>query len=71
MPGEDGYSFIRKVRALGPERGGSVPAAALTALARDEDRQQVIQSGFQMHLAKPIDMSQLAGVVSWLAAQGK
>jgi CheY-like chemotaxis protein len=71
MPGEDGYSFIRKVRDLGPARGGSVPAAALTALARDEDRQQVIQSGFQIHLAKPVDVTQLAGVVSWLVAQGK
>jgi two-component system CheB/CheR fusion protein len=68
MPGEDGYSFIRQVRALAPERGGLVPAAALTALATDEDREKAIQSGFQMHLAKPVDSVRLATVIAMLAA---
>jgi CheY-like chemotaxis protein len=68
MPGEDGYSFIRQVRALAPERGGLVPAAALTAPATDEDREKAMQSGFQMHLAKPIDSVRLATVIAMLAS---
>src|SRR6185369_4255378 len=47
MPGEDGYSLIRKLRSRGPERGGNLPAAALTAYARSEDRFQALQAGFQ------------------------
>jgi two-component system CheB/CheR fusion protein len=67
MPGEDGFSFIQRVRLLGPERGGRVPAAALTALASNEDRQKALQSGFQMHVAKPVDAAKLAALVSELA----
>jgi CheY-like chemotaxis protein/two-component sensor histidine kinase len=67
MPGEDGYSLIRKVRALPPEQGGRTPAAALTAYARVEDRLQVLRSGFQMHLPKPIDPAELVAVVATLA----
>src|SRR5262249_58243929 len=54
MPGEDGYSLVRKLRALGVQKTASIPAAALTAFARDIDRQHAIQAGFQLHLAKPI-----------------
>ncbi len=68
MPGEDGYSFIRKVRRLEPDRGGLVPAAALTALASDEDRKQAKEAGFQMHIAKPVDAVHLASAVRTLAA---
>lgn len=67
MPGEDGFSFIRKVRLRDPKNGGRIPAAALTALASDEDRQRAMQSGFQLHVAKPVDASRLAAVVSTLA----
>ena len=67
MPGEDGYALIKKVRALPPDRGGQTPAAALTAYARDEDRLQVLRSGFQMHLTKPIEPSELVAVVAHLA----
>ena len=67
MPGEDGFSFIERVRRLGPERGGQVPAAAVTALASDEDWQQALKSGFQMHVAKPIDADRLAAAVRRLA----
>ena len=64
MPGEDGYSFIKRVRALSP-RYADMPAAALTALARDEDRERALRAGFQMHLPKPIDgHSLIAAVVS-------
>ncbi|MEN9800416.1 MAG: hypothetical protein RL653_4113 [Pseudomonadota bacterium] len=67
MPGEDGFTFMQKVRSLAPERGGRVPAAALTALASDEDRQHAVKSGFQLHLSKPIDATRLAAVVRMLA----
>lgn len=67
MPGEDGYSFIRKLRTgSGGIRG--IPAAALTALAGEEDRRKALESGFQMHLAKPIDADRLATAVATLAA---
>jgi len=65
MPGEDGYSLIRRVRAL-PLSAASVPAAALTALARKEDRQQALQAGFQMHLTKPVDSRTLVAAVATL-----
>ena len=68
MPGEDGYSFIRRVRRLPPERGGTVPAAALTALAGDDDKRRAKEAGFQMHVAKPVDAVRLAGAVRTLAA---
>jgi two-component system CheB/CheR fusion protein len=67
MPGEDGFSFIETVRRLDPERGGHVPAAALTALASDEDRQRALRAGFQMHVAKPVDVDRLVAVVGLLA----
>ncbi len=67
MPGEDGYELIRKVRALPPERGGRTPAAALTAFARGEDRRRALRAGFQMHVAKPVDLQELATVVVSLA----
>src|SRR5204862_7344562 len=53
MPEEDGYSLIRRLRAM-DARGAAIPAAALTAFARDEDRKQSLNAGFQMHLTKPI-----------------
>ena len=67
MPGEDGFSFIRKVRGLAAELGGAVPAAAITALAAEEDRREALDSGFQMHVAKPMDAARLASVVATLA----
>lgn len=67
MPGEDGYSLIRKVRGLPPERGGNLPAIALSAYTRTEDRIQAITSGFQMHLSKPADALELLTVVESLA----
>jgi two-component system CheB/CheR fusion protein len=66
LPGEDGFSFIQKVRLLGPGRGGDVPAAALTALAGDDDRRRALASGFQIHVAKPVDSARLASVVGAL-----
>jgi signal transduction histidine kinase/ActR/RegA family two-component response regulator len=66
MPGEDGYSFIQRVRTSGSPEVASIPAAALTAFASDEDRAQALRAGFQMHLAKPIETSSLVTAVAGL-----
>ena len=68
MQGEDGYDLIRKVRALPEDQGGNIPAIALTAYARIEDRKRALSSGFQVHLAKPVDRTQLAVAVSNLVS---
>ena len=68
MPDEDGYAVIRKVRQLPPEKGGNVPAIALTAFARLEDRRRAILSGFQMHMSKPVEPSELIAIVASLGA---
>jgi signal transduction histidine kinase len=70
MPGEDGYSLIRRVRALGAEKGGAIPAIALTAYARAEDRVKAVVAGYQMHLAKPVEPAELIAMVSSLAKKG-
>jgi PAS domain S-box-containing protein len=67
MPDEDGYSLIRKLRALEVDQGAKIPAVAVTAYAREEDRQQAIAAGFQMHISKPIEPTQLVSVVASLA----
>jgi signal transduction histidine kinase/DNA-binding response OmpR family regulator len=64
MPGEDGYSLIHRLRALPAERGGQVPALALTAYARAEDRDRVLQAGFQRYLTKPFVPDQLLAAVA-------
>ena len=69
MPDEDGYALIAKIRELPPERGGEIPAAALTAYARAEDRMRVLRSGFQFHLPKPVDSAELVTVVASLAGR--
>ena len=71
MPGEDGYAFIAKVRALPPEEGGRTPAAALTAYARMEDRTKALRAGFQLHVPKPVDPAELVAVVANLATRSK
>lgn len=67
MPGEDGYSLINRVRSLPAERGGQIPAAALTAYAREDDRKRVLAAGYQMHIAKPVTSGQLVTVLAHLA----
>ena len=68
MPGEDGYSLMQRIRAQCPPGSASIPAAALTALARDEDRERALRNGFQLHLAKPIDASAVVAAVAMLNA---
>ncbi len=70
MPNESGYDLIRQVRALPAEEGGKTPAAALTAYARAADRTQALRAGFQMHLPKPVEPSELIAVIANLAARG-
>ena len=69
MPDEDGYSLIRKVRALEDENGGMIPAIALTAYAREEDRVRALLAGFQVHVAKPINPVEFVAVVASLAGR--
>ncbi len=69
MPGEDGYALIRRVRALPAQAGGDVPAIALTAYARSEDRLKAIMAGFQMHLAKPVEAAELLAQIASLAGR--
>ncbi|HYE65170.1 MAG TPA: PAS domain S-box protein [Pyrinomonadaceae bacterium] len=71
MPDEDGYALIRKVRALLPEQGGQIPAAALTAYARTEDRARALSAGFQAHVAKPVEPTELIATVASLAGREK
>ncbi len=67
MPGEDGYSLIRRIRQLPSAREKSVPAVALTAYAKIEDRVTILAAGFQMYLSKPADPNELVAVVGSLA----
>ncbi len=67
MPQKGGYWLIGRVRALAPERGGLTPAACLTGSADPDDRVSILKAGFQYHLAKPVHMSSLVGVVGLLA----
>ena len=71
MPVRDGYSLIRQVRASELEEGGMLPAIALTAYARDVDRQQAIAAGFQKHLSKPVEPNKLVAVVAHLIGQSQ
>jgi CheY-like chemotaxis protein len=69
MPGEDGYSFIRRLRALSRDEGGRIPALALTAYARAEDRRKALVAGFQNHASKPIEPQELVMVIANLAGR--
>jgi CheY-like chemotaxis protein len=60
MPGEDGFDLITKVRALDSNCGGDIPAIALTAYARAEDRARLLAAGFQRHVTKPVEPGALA-----------
>ena len=69
MPGEDGYALLAKVRALGPDRGGRVPAAALTAYAGEDDRARALGAGFELHIPKPVAPEELVAAVASLAGR--
>jgi CheY-like chemotaxis protein len=67
MPEEDGYSLLRKLRALPDAEGGRVPALAVTAFARKEDHDRALLNGFQLHMTKPISPAALSAAVAQLA----
>lgn len=69
MPGEDGLSLMRRVRALSAQEGGQTPAAALTARAVLEDRLESLRAGFQAHMAKPVPPAELIEVMASLAGR--
>jgi PAS domain S-box-containing protein len=70
MPGEDGYSLIRRIRALKPNQGGKTPAIAVTAYAAAEDIQRALAAKYNLHLAKPVDLVNLSHVIAKLAKPG-
>jgi CheY-like chemotaxis protein len=69
MPEEDGYSFIRKVRTLSDENLKDIPAVALTGFARAQDRMRALSSGFQNHVAKPVEPDELVTVIASLTGR--
>ena len=69
MPEIDGYELLRRVRALGPARGGNVPAIALTAFARSEDRTRALLAGFKVHVSKPVEPPELIATVASVAGR--
>jgi signal transduction histidine kinase/ActR/RegA family two-component response regulator len=71
MPDADGYQLLRTVRALGPERGGNLPAIALTAFARSEDRTRALRAGFLVHVSKPVEPAELVASVASVAGRAQ
>jgi CheY-like chemotaxis protein len=69
MPEADGYMLIRKLRLIEAERGGKIPAVALTAYTRVEDRMRSLSAGFHMHLGKPVEPAELLTVVASLTGR--
>jgi CheY-like chemotaxis protein len=69
MPDEDGYSLIRRIRALSDEKHKNIPAIALTAFTRAQDRMKALTSGYQNHVAKPVEPDELATVIASLTGR--
>ncbi|WP_414569934.1 PAS domain S-box protein [Nostoc sp. CCY 9925] len=70
MPEVDGYTLVQQIRTLPPDRGGQIPAIALTAYAGEIDYQQAISAGFQRHIAKPVDPAKLVETIADLVREG-
>jgi CheY-like chemotaxis protein len=71
MPGEDGFALLRRVRQLPSDRGRDVPAIALTAYARPEDREAVLTAGFQAYVTKPVEPRDLVQTIADVVAAGR
>jgi signal transduction histidine kinase/CheY-like chemotaxis protein len=69
MPEVDGYDLLRRIRALGEAKGGKLPAVALTAFARTEDRMRALRAGFLVHVPKPVEPSELVATVASVAGR--
>jgi PAS domain S-box-containing protein len=70
MPDQDGYELMRKLRALPPERGGNTPAIALTGYASRKDRERALNTGYQQHMAKPIEQADMIKAIAALVGRG-
>jgi CheY-like chemotaxis protein len=70
MPDQDGYELVRKLRSLPVEKGGATPAIALTGYASRKDRERALSSGYQQHIAKPIEQSDLIAAIAALIGRG-
>ena len=70
LPGVDGLTLLRSIRALPPERGGSTPALALTGYSEQEMRERVVAAGYQKHVVKPVEPSRLVDLIACVAAGG-
>jgi PAS domain S-box-containing protein len=70
MPDEDGYEFIQKLRALPPEKGGQTPAIALTGYASRKDKERALAAGYQRHIAKPIEQTDMIAAIAALVGRG-
>ena len=70
MPDEDGYELIRKLRSAPPDRGGLVPAIALTGYASRKDRERALTAGYQQHIAKPIEQADMIAAIAALVGRG-
>ena len=71
MPDVDGFELLRRVRALGDSKGGKVPAIALTAFARSEDRTRALRAGFLVHVSKPVEPAELVATVAAVAGRAE
>ncbi len=70
MPDQDGYELMRRLRALPPERGGKTPAIALTGYASRKDRERALSTGYQQHMAKPIEQADMIKAIAALVGRG-
>ena len=70
MPGEDGYTLMRRIRALPALKDRWVPGLALTAFARTEDRERAVAAGFDAHVAKPVNPQELVAAIAQLVGRG-
>ncbi|MGZ3672429.1 MAG: response regulator, partial [Bdellovibrionota bacterium] len=64
MPGEDGYTLLRKIRAMEKGKARPLPAIAMTAFAGEDDRQRAMEAGFSAHVSKPVDLAYLSSVIA-------
>ena len=70
MPDQDGYELVRKLRAMPPEKGGKTPAIALTGYASRKDRERALSTGYQQHMAKPIEQADMINAIAALVGRG-
>jgi CheY-like chemotaxis protein len=71
LPSEDGYALIRQVRTREAERGGFLPAVALTGYVHEEERARVLAAGFQVHVPKPFDLAELLAAIAAVTRQSR